>query len=69
MTLREIGLRAYDRELEELGRKLDEAEAEWLRCDGSVGIDRLQAAFHNRVYLKRAFDKMQQDRDRFANPR
>ena len=48
------------------GQNLDEAEAEWRRCDGSVGIDRLTAAFYNRVYLKQTFDKMQQERDLFA---
>ena len=66
MTMREMAFYAFNMHLEELRQKLEEAEDEWGRCDGSAGIDRLTAAFYNRIYLKQTFDKMQQDRDLFA---
>ena len=56
-SLRQQGLYVINVRIEELERKLAEAEAKWQACDGSASIDRLKAAFYNRIYLKETVGK------------
>ena len=64
LDLREQCLYAINMNIKELEQKLEDAEAEWQACDGSASIERLNAAFHNRVYLKMTVGKQLADQKR-----
>ena len=67
LDLRDQGLYAINMNIKKLEQKLEDAEAEWQACDGSASIERLKAAFHNRVYLKTTVGKQLADQKRLLH--
>ena len=66
LDLREQGLYAINMNIKKLEKKLEDAEAEWQACDGSASMERLNVAFHNRVYLKTTVGKQLADQKRLS---